>query len=105
MIELLRRRRLRERHAVWWFVAALLALVIGVFPATLTWASQLLGIEVPTNFVFFISIVILFFVNLQHAGELTDLEDRTRTLAEEVALLRVKLDRLDAGSDERDRDA
>ncbi|MFE5672440.1 DUF2304 domain-containing protein [Agromyces sp. NPDC056523] len=98
VVELLRRRRLRERHAVWWFIAALGALVVGIFPSTLTWAADMLSVEVPTNLVFFVSIVILFLVSLQHAGELTDLEDRTRTLAEEVALQRVKLERLDGAS-------
>jgi hypothetical protein len=98
VVELLRRRRLRERHALWWFVAALAALVIGIFPSTLTWAAEVLGVEVPSNLVFFVSIVILFLVSLQHAGELTDLEDRTRTLAEEVALQQVRLERLESAS-------
>ena len=98
VVELLRRRRLRERHAVWWFIAALGALVVGLFPSLLTWAADLLNVGVPSNLVFFVSIVILFLVSLQHAGELTDLEDRTRTLAEEVALQQVKLDRLERAS-------
>ncbi|SDK51595.1 hypothetical protein SAMN05216282_10773 [Cryobacterium psychrotolerans] len=95
VVELLRRRRLRERHAVWWFVAALLALVLGIFPATLTALADLLGVEVPTNLVFFVSIVILFLVSLQHSSELTGLEDKTRVLAEESALQKVRLERLE----------
>lgn len=38
VVELLRRGRLRERHAIWWLVAAILAVIIGVFPAALIWA-------------------------------------------------------------------
>lgn len=94
-VELLRRRRLRERHAVWWFVAAILALILGVFPKTLTTLADLLGVEVPANLVFFVSIVILFLVNLQHSAELTGLEDKTRVLAEESALQKVRLERLE----------
>jgi hypothetical protein len=90
VIELLRRRRLRERHAVWWFIAGVLALVAGVFPGTLTWAAKLIGIAVPINLVFFVSIAILFFVCLQHSSELTRLESKTRTLAERVALLEIQ---------------
>ena len=69
------------------------------------WAAEVLNVEVPTNLVFFVSIVILFLVSLQHAGELTDLEDRTRTLAEEVALQRVKLERLEGASRSDDAEA
>ena len=91
VIELLRRRRLRERHAIWWFVAGLLALIAGVFPETLAWAARLVGIEVPINLVFFVSIAILFLVGLQHSSELTQLESKTRTLAERVAILDLRL--------------
>lgn len=91
VIEMLRRRRLRERHAIWWFVAGMLALIAGIFPDTLSWAAGLLGIEVPLNLVFFVSIAILFLVCLQSSAELTDLEAKTRTLAERVALLELEL--------------
>jgi hypothetical protein len=91
VIEMLRRRRLRERHAVWWLVAGVLALVAGVFPATLEWIAALVGIEVPTNLVFFVSIAVLFLVALQNSAELTELESKTRVLAEQVALLELRI--------------
>ena len=59
VIEMLRRRRLRERHAIWWLIAGILALIIGVFPAILAWAAELIGVGEPTNLVFFVSIAIL----------------------------------------------
>lgn len=90
VIEMLRRRRLRERHAAWWFLAGVLALIAGVFPATLEWAASLVGVTVPVNLVFFVSIAILFLVCLQHSSELTQLESKTRTLAEHVALLELQ---------------
>lgn len=91
VVELLRRRHLRERHAAWWFLAGLLALIAGVFPSTLTWAAGVIGIEVPINLVFFVSIAILFLVCLQHSSELTKLEDKTRTLAERIAIMELRL--------------
>lgn len=87
VVELLRRRSLKERHAVWWLFAGVLALIVSVFPSVLEWVSTLLGIEVPSNLTFFVSTIVLFFVNLQHSTELTQLENKTRRLAEEVALL------------------
>lgn len=98
VVELLRRRHLRERHAIWWFFAGLLALIAGIFPSTLEWAAKLIGIEVPINLVFFVSIAILFLVCLQHSAELTKLESKTRTLAERVALLELGLRRRNSSS-------
>ena len=91
VIESLRRRRLRERHAVWWLIAGLLALVVSIFPVTLEWAADLIGVDVPANLVFFLGIAVLFVVCLQYASELTHLEDKTRRLAEQTALLELRL--------------
>ena len=87
VVELLRRRHLRERHAIWWIIAGVLALVAGVFPNTLTWVAGLIGVEIPVNLVFFVGIATLFLVCLQHSSELTQLESKTRILAERIALL------------------
>lgn len=102
VIELLRRRHLRERHAIWWIIAGIMALVAGVFPVTLGWAASLLGIEVPTNLVFFVGIAILFLVGLQHSSELTQLESKTRTLAEKVAIMELRIDELERSKSEHD---
>jgi hypothetical protein len=102
VIELLRRRRLRERHAIWWLVAGVLALITGIFPGTLSWAAGLLGIEVPTNLVFFVSIILLFLVCLQHSAELTNLENKSRVLAEESALLSLRVSSLEKALELRD---
>ena len=90
VVVLLRRNSLRERHAIWWMIAGILALVAGIFPKTLDWASELLGISVPINLVFFTSIAILFFVSLQNSSELTKLEEKTRKLAERIAIIEMK---------------
>ncbi len=99
VVEMLRRRRLRERHAIWWLVAGILALVIGIFPPVLEWAAGVVGIEVPLNLVFFVSVFILFLVCIQHSAELTELEMKARVLAEESALQNNRIilleDRLD----------
>jgi hypothetical protein len=99
VIELLRRRRLRERHAIWWLAAGVLALVAGIFPGTLVWAASLVGIELPINLVFFVSIAVLFLVCLQHAAELTILESKTRTLAEQIALQDIRIRELEGRTD------
>lgn len=101
VIEMLRRGRLRERHAIGWLVAGILALIAGVFPETLVWAASVIGVEVPINLVFFVSIALLFIVSLQFSSELTRLEEKTRTLAERIALLEMRLEEAEAGRQER----
>lgn len=102
VIDMLRRGRLRERHAILWIIAGTLALIAGIFPATLYWAAGLVGIELPINLVFFVSIATLFLVCLQHSSELTKSESRTRVLAERMAILELELAELRARVDEGD---
>lgn len=97
VIDLLRRRRLRERHAIWWLVAGILALVVSLFPTVLSWAALLIGIEVPINLVFFVSLAVLFLVCIQHSVELTALESKTRALAEQSALQELRIRQLERG--------
>lgn len=92
VIEMVRRGRLKERHALWWLIAGSLALIIGIFPVLLDGVADVVGIEVPINLVFFVSIAVLFLVCIQNSSELTALEEKTRILAEEVALLRNQLE-------------
>ncbi|WP_243842004.1 DUF2304 domain-containing protein [Microbacterium hydrocarbonoxydans] len=95
IVELMRRGTLRERHAVWWFVGGLLALVIAVFPQTLTWASRAVGVALPVNLVFFVTIGLLFLVSLQYGAELTRIEEKMRTLAETAAFQQNRIELLE----------
>lgn len=97
VIEMLRRRQLRERHAIWWMIAGTLALLVGVFPGVLDWAAAIVGVGLPTNLVFFVSIATLFLVCIQHSAELTDLESKTRALAEANVLQDLRIRQLEAG--------
>lgn len=99
IIELMRRGTLRERHAGWWFVGGLMALVIAVFPQTLGWAAAAVGIVVPVNLVFFVAIALLFLVSLQYGAELTRVEEKLRVLAEESAVHERRIAQLEQNND------
>jgi hypothetical protein len=88
VLQMLRHGRLRERHAIWWLIAAVFVLIITIFPSTLAAVSSFLGVEVPLNLSLFLAVGVLALLALQHSSELTSLEDTVRTLTEEIALLR-----------------
>jgi hypothetical protein len=92
VVLMLRRGRLRERHAVWWITGAFLALIVSIFPVTLDWATHLVGFNLSSNLVYFVSIVLLVLIGIQHSSELTKVEAQLRTLAEEVALMRLDVE-------------
>lgn len=104
IIELMRRATLRERHAIWWLIGGIFALIVAIFPQTLTWAAHLLGIAVPTNLVFFVAIGLLFLVSLQYGAELTRIEEKLRVLAEQSAFTDERLKRLEEAPATVDRE-
>ena len=100
---MLRRQRLREKYALIWVVVALSTVVLVVFPGLLTRASDLVGVQVPANLLFFAASMLLLLLSIQFSYEIGRLEDRTRTLAEEVALLTLRIDQLVADDPPRPR--
>ena len=92
LFEMMRRHRLREKYALIWALVALGIITVAAFPSLLVNASRALGLEVPTNLLFFVASMVIMILTLQHSSELGRLEERTRTLAEEIALLRLEID-------------
>jgi len=88
---LMRRGVLREKYAVLWLLMSGAALVFSVFPGALRGVSNALGVETPSNLLFFIAIVLLILVAVQLSYELSRHEARIRRLAEEIALLRQRI--------------
>ncbi|MEI2712493.1 MAG: DUF2304 domain-containing protein [Nocardioides sp.] len=103
LFEMMRRHRLREKYAVIWFVISVGAFILAAFPPVLEGISRFIGLEVPTNLLFFVASIVLLVLSLQHSYELGRLEAQTRTLAEELALLRLDVRRLDEQRGENPR--
>lgn len=89
LVRLLRLGRLREKYAALWLVLGGAILLVALWPDLLGLAADLVGIQVGSNLLFFLAILLLFGVCLHLSLEVSQLEDETRALAEEVAILRL----------------
>ena len=94
IIDLLRRGVLKEKYAALWLIVAGAALILSIFPGLLRAITDLLGVEIPANLLFFMTIVVLVLVAVQLSYELSRHEAQIRRLAEEVALQQDELDSL-----------
>ncbi|KAA9085086.1 DUF2304 domain-containing protein [Microbacterium radiodurans] len=88
-------RRLREKYAALWLVIALAVLVLGIFPQLLETLTGIFGVQVPANLLFSMAIVLLLGVSLHLSWELSQAEDEIRRAAEEVAILRAQVERIE----------
>lgn len=97
MFELLRRRQLREKYAVLWLAVGAAVALLALVPGLLDRAARAVGVVTPVNLLFFLSTLVLLLVSVHLSWEASRLEEETRTLAEDVALLRMDIERLQEG--------
>ena len=90
ILRLVRRRRLSGKYALLWTVVAVVLGVLAVWPGLLTNVSEFVGVHYPPALFLLVTTGFLFVVVIHFSYELSKLEDRTRTLAEEIALLRAE---------------
>jgi hypothetical protein len=88
VVSLLRSGRLRARFAMLWLAVGSVLVVLAAFPGLLDWSARKLGIFYPPAVFLLAAVAFLLLVSVQFSWEISRLEERTRVLAEEVALLR-----------------
>ncbi|QGQ18884.1 DUF2304 family protein [Cellulomonas sp. JZ18] len=93
LVVLLRSRRVREKYAFIWILVGTVVAVLAAFPDLVLGLTRLVGIQTPINLLVSASLIVLLFVCIQLSVEVSGLEEETRTLAEEVALLRLDMER------------
>jgi hypothetical protein len=96
VLHLVRSGRLRAKYALLWSTVGAGLVVLAAFPGLLDWASSAVGIYYPPAAFLTAAVAFLFVLTVHFSWELSRLEERTRTLAEELALLREKVRELDA---------
>lgn len=94
ILVLLRRRQLQGKYALLWTGLAIVLGVLGLFPGLLNGVSEVVGIYYPPALFLLVACGFLFVVVIQFSWELSRLTERSRRLAEEIALLRAEVVRL-----------
>jgi hypothetical protein len=95
VLELVRRGHLKERYALLWLGASFGALAIGLFPNVIARVSVLLELQYLTV-VFVACFLFLLALVLAFSAILSQLSERCRELAQEVALLEARLEKMEA---------
>ena len=107
VIELVRKRKLREEYTVLWVGTALILLALALWGELLTWFQKTIGAAASTSALFFGGLVFLMLVALQLSVRLSKLTFRNKTLSQRVALLEKQIEDLRAdtgGAEARDGD-
>lgn len=97
---LVRRRQLREKYAMLWMAVGAAVVVVSLSRETMDSVARKLGIQYGPTILFLVAIMFLMAVVAHLSYEVSRLEERTRKLAEELALLRPRKPVAGSGTDE-----
>ncbi|MGH2964803.1 MAG: DUF2304 domain-containing protein [Solirubrobacterales bacterium] len=87
VLELVRRRRLVERYALLWMLAAVAMLVLAVWRDGLKTLADAVGVHSPPNALFLVALGVVFILLLHFSIATSRLSEETKILAQEVARL------------------
>lgn len=96
VLELVRRRRLREEYSLLWLGTAFVMLIVSAWRDLLHELSARVGIAYPPNLLFLMAALFLLILLLYFSTVITRLTQENKDIAQEVALLRHELETLRA---------
>jgi len=97
VVRLLRTERLTLRDSLLWLVSTFIALLTVAFPDLLFVTSRVLGVQVPSNALFVLTIVYLLLNLFSVTVAVSFVASRTRRLTQECAMLRAEIELLQRG--------
>ncbi len=96
VLELVRRRRLREKYALLWILTAIVLLILSLWRGLVDSIAIALGISYGPLITIAVGALFVLVVLLHYSTVISALTDRTAVLAQEVAMLEERLRELEA---------
>lgn len=94
VIELIRRGRLKERYSLLWLFSGVVLLVLSLSRGLLESIARAVGIFYPPSLLFLVAFIFLLLITLHYSVIISELSEKNKHLAQEIALLRMKIDEL-----------
>ena len=87
IVELVRRRKLREEYSWLWLSLSLAIFVLALWPGFLDYVTNLIGAVLSTSTLFFLALVFLMLITIQFSVEISSLRTQVKNLAQQLAIL------------------
>jgi len=95
VLELVRRRRLREKYALLWILTAIVLLILSLWRGLVDSIAIALGISYGPLITIAVGALFVLVVLLHYSTVISALTDRSAVLAQQVAMLEERLRRLE----------
>jgi hypothetical protein len=85
---------LREEYSWLWLLTGVVIVLLASWPGLLISITGLIGVVLPTSTLFFFGLLFLIIINLYFSTKISGLYDKVKDVSQEVAILKMELDRL-----------
>ena len=92
VLELVRRRKLKEEYSLLWLATAIVLIVLSVSRPLLDTLASLVGIFYPPSALFLVAMIFVLFILLHFSTVLTRLTQENKENAQQLALLKWQLE-------------
>ncbi len=96
VIDLVRRRKLREEYSVLWLLTSLVMIVLIVNYDWLVKITNFIGAALPTSALFFFGLLFLMTITIHFSVNISRLSNQVKNLAQENALLKNRIEKMEA---------
>jgi hypothetical protein len=86
-----RKWRLREEYTILWLLLSAAMVVLASFSGITVWAAERLDVQYPPSILFFVGLAFAATMLFHYSLEISRLSDQSRRLAQELSLLRARL--------------
>lgn len=87
IVSLLKRKKFALKYSLLWFLAGILMLIVVIWTDVLVWGADLLGIEVASNGLFGICILLEIMIMISITSVISDLTNRLTSMIQNMALM------------------
>lgn len=94
VLEMVRRRRLREEYSWIWLLTAMGYLLVAIWPDLGVWVAGAIGSDNPQSTFTFLGLLFLFLISIQFSVQISTLTEQNKDLAQQVAILDGEIRRL-----------
>ena len=91
ILRLLKKKKFALKYSLLWFLAGILMLIVVIWPGVLVWGAELLGIEVASNGLFAICILLEIMIMISITSVISDFANRMTRMVQNMALMEKRI--------------
>jgi len=92
VVELVRRRRLREEYSWLWLLTGAVIILLVVWYDLLVFITHLIGAVAPTTTLFIFGLLFLMLISLHYSLQISRLSHQVKEMAQQLTLLKDQVD-------------